>query len=172
MADLAKQATDIIIGKIVGVYGVKGWLKIMSYTRPRENICQFEHWTVHIDNNMQRVSIEQCKPQGKGLIAKLVGIDDRDTAQKYLQCDLSIQRLELPELADGEYYWHDLIGFSVHDQHQQDLGKVTNIFETGANDVFEVTGDKRRLIPWVNDVYISKIDMEASVIVVDWQDEE
>lgn len=164
--------SNVIIGKITGVYGIKGWVKVLSYTRPKQNIQQYPNWLLLHDGEQIEIAVMECKSHGKGIIAKLDGIEDRDDAIKLQQADITIHRSELPELADGEYYWHDLMGLSVIDQNNVNLGKVIDIVETGANDVFVVSGNKRRLIPWVMDIYIKEINIGSKEIRVDWLDEE
>ncbi len=167
-----KNDNDVLVGKIAGVYGIKGWVKIVSYTRPVENILNYKQWFIGSTDKRDQFTVEACKQHGKGFIAKLEGLDDRDKAMELHQQDIVISRDDLPELEPGEYYWHDLIDLEVIDQNQKVLGKISNILETGANDVFEVSGDKKRLIPWVTEVYIQAIDLESGVIQVDWEDDE
>ena len=125
-----------------------------------------------IDTEKCQYAVEECKQHGKGMIAKLHGVDDRQAALDLMQTMIAVSRKDLPELENGEYYWHDLIGLTVIDQQQTTLGTVKTILETGANDVLEVTGDRRRLIPWVNDIYVKSIDLASGVIQVDWQDDD
>lgn len=167
-----KKDNDVLVGKIAGVYGIKGWVKIVSYTRPAENILNYKTWFIGSNGTRQAFSVEACKQHGKGFIAKLEGLNDRDKAMTLHQQEIVISRGDLPELEPGEYYWHDLMGLEVVDQHSKLLGTISNILETGANDVFEVSGDKKRLIPWVSDVYIQAIDVESGRIQVDWEDDE
>ncbi len=164
------EASIIIIGKIVGVHGIKGWLKILSFTRPRQNIFDYGPWLVKQSEEWQEVQLLEGKPRGKGLVASLEGISDRDEAMALVSSEIAIDRDQLPEPKEGEFYWHDLINMQVINQQNEVLGVVKELLETGANDVLVVGDDKQRyLIPYVQDVYIKDVDTEQGVIQVDWQ---
>ena len=160
----------IVIGKIVGVHGIKGWLKILSFTRPRENILKYGPWLVKQDNEWPEMQLLEGKPQGKGLIVSLEDITDRNEAMALVGSELAIDRDSLPAAKAGEFYWHDLINMQVINQQNEVLGVVKELLETGANDVLVVGADKQRyLIPYIKDVYIEDVDTEQGVIQVDWQ---
>ena len=165
------ETDEVLIGKIAGVYGIKGWVKVLSYTRPRNNIMQYAPWVLGHGQNRQEWQVIDCKPQGKGIIAQLEGISDRDAAMSIQQHDIYIDRANLAPLAAGEYYWHDVIGLRVINLQDEALGTVTDIIETGANDVLVVEGESRELIPWVQEIYVISIDINDGNMVVDWQAE-
>lgn len=172
------EASYIIIGKIVGVFGIKGWLKILSYTRPKENIFQYVPWFVKQSLARQNeawhtMQVVDGKTQGKGLIASFDGITDRDGAMALVGSEIAIEREQLPEPEEGEFYWVDLINIQVINRQNEILGVVTELLETGANDVLVVEADKQRhLIPYVHDVYIKNIDIEQGTMQVDWQSDD
>ncbi|RKZ69003.1 MAG: ribosome maturation factor RimM, partial [Gammaproteobacteria bacterium] len=142
------ETSLIVIGKIVGVYGIKGWFKILSFTRPKENIFNYGPWLVKQDSEWLEIQLQEGKPQGKGLIASLEGFTDRDEAMALVGSELAIDREQLPAAKEGEFYWHDLINMQVINQQNEMLGVVTELLETGANDVLVVEADKQRyLIP-------------------------
>ncbi len=171
-----KPASDgqnrVVLGRITGLYGVRGWLKIFSYSRPRENIFSYNPWLIE---QSQDVSLTQqviaWKVQGKGLIAQLDGINDRNMAQTYVGLDIAVPRDALPALAKDEYYWCDLIGLKVVNQNQDVLGTVIEIMETGANDVVMVEGEEKYLIPLLKGSVIKKVDHEQGQMLVDWDGE-
>ena len=164
------EASLIVIGKIVGVYGIKGWFKILSFTRPKENILKYDPWLVKQNNEWLEMQFQEGKAQGKGLIASFAGIVDRDEAMALVGSEIAIRRDQLPTPKEGEFYWHDLINMQVINQQNEVLGVVKELLETGANDVLVVEADKQRyLIPYVQDVYIKDVDTEQGVIQVDWQ---
>ena len=168
--NMQDEASLIVIGKIVGVHGIKGWLKILSFTRPRQNIFDYGSWLVKQSEEWQEIQLLEGKPQGKGLVASLEGITDRDEAMALVSSEIAIDRDQLPEPKEGEFYWHDLINMQVINQQNEVLGVVKELLETGANDVLVVGADKQRyLIPYVKDVYIKDVDTEQGVIQVDWQ---
>jgi 16S rRNA processing protein RimM len=113
--------------------------------------------------------VREGRPQGKGLVASLEGIEDRDIARLLVGADIYIERDQLPSLPEGEYYWTDLLGLQVINRQGQSLGEVVEILETGANDVLVVKGESRELIPWVWGTYLLDVDLEAGRITVDWQ---
>jgi 16S rRNA processing protein RimM len=155
----------VIVGKINGLYGVKGWLKIFSYTDPKENILNYTPWLI----NGQLIDLEDGKPQGKGIIAKLKGVDDRNQAMAFLQTEISIQREQLPILPTDEFYWSDLIGLRVINEEGIDLGSIFELFETGANDVIVVKNQNiERLIPFVWNDIVEHIDLEKREMRVRW----
>ena len=167
------ETSLIVIGKIVGVYGIKGWLKILSFTRPRENIFNYGPWLVKQNEEWLEMQLLEGKPQGKGLVASLEGITDRNKAMAFASSEIAIHRDQLPAAKEGEFYWHDLINMQVINQQNEVLGVVTELLETGANDVLVVEADKQRyLIPYVQDVYIKDVDTEKGVIQVDWQSDD
>lgn len=158
------------VGDIVGLFGVKGWVKIHSYTRPREAIFGYDRWKLGQNGQWQEVVLKQGKSQGKGLIAELEGIEDRDQATLLMGAEIAIEREQMPVLPSGEYYWSDLEQLQVRNQQGQTLGTVTHLFETGANDVMVVVGDKEYLIPYIESV-VKDVDVDAGIIVVDWEAE-
>ena len=167
------EASLIIIGKIVGVYGIKGWFKILSFTRPRENIFKYGPWLVKQNEEWLEIQLLEGKPQGKGLVASLEGITDRNEAMALVSSEIAIDRGQLPAAKEGEFYWHDLINMQVINQQDEVLGVVTELLETGANDVLVVEAEKRRyLIPYVQDIYIKDVDTEQGLIQVDWQSDD
>lgn len=158
----------IAVGKIAGIYGVKGWVKIISYTDPIENILSYNPWFLQQAQNWHEIACVQSKRYGKGLIAQLAGIQDREVARKLIGTEISIQRAQLPDLPEGEYYWADLISMTVINENNITLGQVIEVFATGANDVLVVKGEKRHLIPFLKNKTILNIDLIKKVILVAW----
>jgi 16S rRNA processing protein RimM len=173
MVSMQDKASLIVIGKIVGVYGIKGWLKILSFTRPKENILEYVPWLIKQNEAWQAMSVVEGRPQGKGLIASFAGITDRDEAMALVDSEIAIQRDQLPAAKEGEFFWVDLINLQVINEQNEILGVVTELLETGANDVLVVEAEKQRyLIPYVQDVYIKDVDIEQGIIQVDWQSDD
>ena len=176
------MATDsselVVIAKITSVYGVKGWVKVHSFTDPIENLLGYKDLYLERAHEWQPLDFEAAKRHGKGLVALVKGVADRDQAQLYCQCNIAIPVGDMPAVAEGEYYLHQLEGlqvFSTGDSgEEQLLGKVDQMLETGANDVLMVKAcqgsiDKReRLIPWLTEQVIQEVDLEAGLIRVDW----
>lgn len=163
----------IVLGKIVSVHGVKGEVKVYSFTDPLNNLLDYRHWTLMRDGETQQVELVKGRTQGNVLVAKLKGLDDREVARTYAGFEILIPRDQLPDLDDGEYYWHQLIGLQVVDHVGQLLGKVDHLLETGANDVIAVKptegslDDRERLLPYTEQC-VRAIDLEAGIMHVEW----
>ena len=155
------------MGRISGLYGVHGWLRVFSYTEPRENIVAYRRWLVRRPSGWQPFDVVEGRPQGKGVVVSLAGVTDRDQARDLLGSDVAILRGELPQLAEGEYYWADLEGLEVF-AGDECLGTVSHLVETGANDVMVVKGARDRMIPFVPGLYVTRVDLSAGRIEVDW----
>lgn len=171
----------VVVGRITAVYGVKGWVKIHSYTEPMDNILGFRSWYLQRNGRWQAVALAEVKRHQKGLIALLEGVDDREEARSYCQCDIAVSAGEMPALEEGEFYWHQLEGLRVYTavdtQPETLLGAVHHMLETGANDVMVVRpcggsiDDRERLVPWLPDTVVKRVDRKAGAIYVDWDSE-
>src|SRR5688572_23946676 len=107
------MSNSIIVGRLGAAYGIKGWLHVISYTDPVENIFNYTDWHLNGRNGHIPVTLDTYKPHGKGYVIKLVGFDDREKAMQYKGTEILIDRNQLPETAEDEYYWSDLIGLAV-----------------------------------------------------------
>ncbi len=156
------------MGKISGLFGVKGWLKVFSYTETKENILHYSPWLLSKNGAQQTVRVTDSAVHGKLLIVLLDGINDRETAATLVGSDIFIAPEQLPKPQPGEYYWSDLVGLTVETDSGIDLGLVAGLMETGANDVLIVRGERDRAIPFLQGRNILKIDFETGKITVDW----
>ena len=169
---MAKSTDELLeLGNISGVYGVKGWVKVHSYTDPREQIEEYGVWQLKQTGARREVELEAGRCQGKTVIAKLKGIDDRDQAMLLMGSVIAIHPQQLGELEENEYYWHDLEGMQVINQQGVELGTVSHMVETGANDVMVVTGERERLSPFTQGHAVIQVDLPGRVIKVDWDAE-
>ncbi|MCU1719610.1 ribosome maturation factor RimM [Pseudomonas sp. 5P_3.1_Bac2] len=163
----------VVLGKIVSVHGVKGDVKVYSFTEPLTNVLNYPRWTLKRDGEVKQVEVASGRLQGKVLVAKLKGLDDREIARTYAGFEICVPRDALPDLSDGDYYWYQLEGLKVIDQAGQLLGKIDHLFETGANDVMVVKpcldslDDRERLLPYTEQCVLS-IDLAAGEMRVDW----
>jgi 16S rRNA processing protein RimM len=159
----------ISIGEISGVFGIKGWVKVFSLTDPRENVLKYSPWVLKKGSEVKEVKLLNGKRQGKSVVACLEGVSDRDDAASYSGWEILINKSQLPEAEEGEYYWADLVGLSVETESGLSLGKVDYLIETGANDVLVVKdAEQERLIPFIQGPTIKKIDLKDKLIIVDW----
>ena len=164
------EATDkrVELGRVSGVFGIKGWVKVHSETRPREEIGEYGVWWLQSGGEWQAFEVEASRLQGSTVVAKLEGVDDRNAAEALKGCRISVREEDLPDLEPGEFYWRDLVGLKVVTLEGDDLGKVDRLMETGANDVLVVKGERERLIPFTPGIAIQDVDIQAGVIKVDW----
>ncbi|TAL84282.1 MAG: ribosome maturation factor RimM [Rhodanobacter sp.] len=170
---MAAAGRRVLIGRIVGLYGVQGWLKIESWAEPRTRIFDYQPWLLDVapDGEMKILGAKG-RAQGKGMVAQLPGVDDREQATALIGCDIHVAREQLPAPAEGEYYWVDLEGLEVVTTQEVVLGRVSHLFATGANDVVVVRDSEReRLIPFVQGSYVRSVDLSAGRMVVDWDPE-
>jgi len=156
----------LVVGRITSVYGVKGWVKLFSHTDPMQGIFDYTHWWLKTPSGWKVVELSQgCLP-GRGLVASVEGYSDRDQVKDICGMDIYIDAAELPELDEGEYYWSQLEGLQVSTQAGVLLGKVSQLMETGANDVIVVRAcegrfdREERLIPYAPGIYVLDIDLD------------
>ena len=157
------------IGRVSGVFGVHGWLRVRSATEPPARILEYRPWQVGGEGCWQSFEVRCGRPHGAGFVAKLEGLDDRETARRLIGADIAVHRFQLPEPEADEYYWCDLIGLTVQDRVGTPLGRVRRLMETGANDVMVVAdGDAELLVPFVPGQTVCRVDFEVGKIEVDW----
>lgn len=156
------------LGRVSGLFGVKGWLKVHSYTDPRESIVEFETWVLRSGNDEQTVVLEDGRKQGRTVAVKLKTIADRDQARALIGAEIAVERDALAPCEPGEYYWTDLEGSTVVTAEGEPLGRLDYVFETGGHDVMVVDGDRQHLIPFVQDKVVREVRLEQRVIVVNW----
>ena len=176
----------IVLGQITGQYGNEGWVKLVSFTRPREQIFDFKTWHLtkvsEIENRQQggsrkeigyRWKLKTGDQKGRSLVAKLESCDTVSQAQELKGLQVVVDESDFPELEKGEYYWHELIGLRVVNTENVELGRVAQVLETGANDVLVVKQDKEdsveTLIPWIEQAVVN-VDLEDAKIIVDWDE--
>ncbi|MEW6670247.1 MAG: ribosome maturation factor RimM [Thermodesulfobacteriota bacterium] len=165
--------SDILpIGKIVGVHGITGNVKICSYA---ESLSVFRPGTVllarHDKGGDKRYSIKWVKPHSKTALLSLKEIENRTQAEALVGSELFIEKKSLPKLEDDDYYWFDIIGLSVFTVQGEYIGRVSSVMPTGSNDVYiveDVVGGRQKetLIPALASVVIS-INLDKKIMQVD-----
>ncbi|OQK16190.1 ribosome maturation factor RimM [Methyloprofundus sedimenti] len=158
----------VCVGKVSGIFGVRGWVKVYSYTETRENILTYSPWTLKKGKESKEVQVIDGRRHGKTVVARLEGINERDDAAQLNGWEIFIYADQLPKAGQGEYYWADLVGLQVKTVEGIDFGVVQQMLETGANDVVVVSGERERLIPFLQGQTIINIDLVAGEMVVDW----
>lgn len=168
---MIESSAQITLGRIVGVHGVKGWVKLHSDCRPREAILDYVQFIAARKGQPDQIlTLKGGRVQGKGIVAQFAEITDRDMAMALIGLNLNVYRDNMPEPEEGEIYWADLIGLTVVNRQEQVLGTVKELFETGANDVLVVKqGKTEHLIPFVVGRYIEAVDFDENTLYVDWE---
>jgi 16S rRNA processing protein RimM len=157
------------MGRISGLFGVRGWVKVYSYTEPREAVLNYDRWLLGPEKGWQEATVAEGQRHGKTIIARIEGYDDREQAATLVGSEIGVPREAMPETDSGQFYWSDLEGLRVVHRDGTELGEVAYLIETGANDVMVVKGEMERLIPFVLDKVIIDVDLDKREIVVDWE---
>lgn len=168
-------AQTVVVGQLGAVYGVKGWIKVQSFTDDPEAIFEYHPWQLVLQGKEQAVQVEEWRRHNKGLIAKLAGVEDRDQAHRFTGAEIVISAELLPELPEDEFYWRDLIGMTVVNTDGYNMGIVDQLMATASNDVMVVKansndafGRSERLIPFIQSQYVQEVDKPNKRIIVDW----
>ena len=162
----------VALGYISAVHGIKGWVKVTSWTRPMEAILDYQPWLLGDEKTANKsVKILAGRKQGKGLVASLPGITDREQAKTMVGQQIFARRENMPATEADEYYWSDLEGLEVHTINGELLGTVEKMMETGANDVLVIRGQRQHLVPFVQGQYVTRVSLEDGLIEVDWDPE-
>lgn len=171
----------VVIGQLVGLHGVRGAFKLRSYCEPPERLFRYKEIQLRAPpaadvasapgQLLRPVSVCSRKVSKEGFIVEFDGIETREHAVPFLGAELVIERSQLPRPRPGEYYWADLEGLKVIGLEGFDFGVVTKVFNTGANDVLTVQGERERLIPFLIPDYVREVDLQAGVLRVDWDPE-
>lgn len=173
------------MGRIVAPYGVYGWLKVVPDTETMDSLFDYDTWWLGKGQDWREMAVEIAKIHNDVIVVKLAGIDDRDAALACKGKQIGVPRDALPEPAENEYYWSDLIGLHVKNKQDVDFGVITDVFETGANDVLVVKNTEtlglaekiaakelpqERLIPFIAAVVL-EVDLKAKTMLVDWDED-
>jgi 16S rRNA processing protein RimM len=164
----------VTLGRVAGVFGIRGWVKVHSYTRPADNLLDYSHWWIAAQPAYEARLLEG-RLQGSGLVASISGpdgepISDRDLAAALIGAEIQVLRTALPVPEPGSYYWSDLVGLEVLSTGGVSLGRVAAVVENGAQDVLVVEdGAQERLIPFVHGAIIHSVDLPGRRIVADWE---
>ncbi|AKZ65780.1 ribosome maturation factor RimM [Candidatus Palibaumannia cicadellinicola] len=169
----------IVLGKISVVYGIRGWLKIISFTQSANSIFDYQPWFINISSTggtWQKITIDDWKYHNNTIIIKSNSINNREEAKPFTNCQIIVEASQLPNLANGEYYWKDIIGCTIETLNGDQLGTVINLIETGSNDVMVVKTNLKKyfskkndlLIPFLYGQVIKTVDLTNRIIKVNW----
>jgi len=160
------------VGKVSGAFGVQGWMKIFSFTEPRNNILKYSPLYISRKGEWVEVKVSGGRLQGKGVVMGLENITDRDQVLALIGSELAIKKTQLKPAGKDEFYWSDLIGLTVVNLDEQVLGQVDSLLETGANDILVVQDKQQkieRLIPFVMEEVVKLVNLDKQLIQVDWE---
>lgn len=159
----------IIVGKIGSTYGVQGWLKVFSFTEEVGDILEYDPWYLEEGGTWGLIKVKQAREHGKCVVAKLAGYNTPEEARLLTGKKIAVKRSQLPPLEKGEYYWRDLEGLTVINQHGETLGKIIYLIETGANDVLVIKNQgKEYAIPYLPGDVITRVDLANQEMHVNW----
>ncbi len=162
----------IILGRVGAPYGVKGFVHIQSFAEVPDSLFDYDPWYLKTRQGWQPIEVLEARDHGQGFVARLQGCADRDAAAKFTNLEIGVLKSNLPDLPQGDYYWDDLVGLKVLNETGEELGIVSHLFETGANDVLVVKGEnKEYLIPYLPGTYITKVDLDLKELHVRWDPE-
>ena len=157
----------VVLGKIAGSFGVKGWVKVKSYTEPVDNILSYEVWQLGRTGQWTPIRIEDARVTDKGVLAKLEGIGSPEEARLKVGLELGVWRSEMPPPDPGEYYLSDLEGIEAVSATGEVLGRVDHFRSTPGGTVMVIQGEQEHWVPFVKE-RIVKVELDASRIVLDW----
>jgi 16S rRNA processing protein RimM len=158
----------ILIARVVGAFGVRGEVKLQSFTDPDIAALRYQPWIVVHRGVEREVQGARGRQTNKGVIATFPGVADRDAAEALTGAEVWVGREQLPPPGPGEYYWVDLEGLAVVNLEGVALGTVSHLLNTGANDILSVAGERERLIPFIEGDFVKSVDFSTRVITVDW----
>ncbi len=165
----------VIVGRFGAAHGIRGDIRVRSFTDPADNITRYSPWLVAVGESWQPVEVARVRSHGDGFVAHVAGCEDRNSVEERLRGkDIAVPAASLPAAQDDEYYWRELLGMSVVTPDGTRLGKVAWLLQTGPHDVLVVhevvagqTAPRERLIPFVAR-YVPEVDRESGRIVADW----
>jgi 16S rRNA processing protein RimM len=164
---------NVVVGRLGRSFGVKGWQHLQSFTSPRDNLLSYQPWFLrsHNSDKWQRIEDYEIQNHNDGYLVRLAGVEQRETAQKYSGSLLGTPAEMLGQTADGEFYWHQLIGCDVLNEQGEALGQVIGLLETGAHDVLQIARQGQPLLVPFADPYIIDVNLAERRIMVMWPSE-
>ena len=159
-----------MMGRVVAAVGVKGWVRLKSFTEHPEGLDEFAEWVVRTPAGWRYMALDEFAVRPNGTAAKLAGCEDRDAAERLKGADIAVPREALGESEEGSLFQVDLVGLEVVEEGGERLGMVESFFEAGDASVMVVKGARERLIPFVDD-FVKSVDREARRVTVEWKAE-
>ena len=167
---MSPEASELIELGIVGApFGVRGWVKLRSYTDPPERLLDHRQFQLKLGGALRTYAVEADGRSGGRLTVKLEGVEDRDAAQALRGAVIGVPRSELPPREDRDFYRADLIGCEVVNLAGVRLGAVAHFIEIPAHALMVVRGEREYWVPAVPR-HLKRVDLRARQVVVDWDD--
>lgn len=156
------------MGRVAAPFGIRGEIKVQCFGDDPAGLASIEQWWLQGSSQPQAFRVEQARVQGRTLVARLTGVDDREAAAALKGREIVVPRAALPKLAEGEFYWFELEGLVVVNRAGDRLGCVDSVLDNGAHSVLVVRdAEVERLIPFVPAV-IDRVDRDGGQVAVDW----
>lgn len=163
----------VVVAKVVGVHGVKGHVKLLSFTEPHTNILNFYRFFTQKGDDWLPIKLSELQQKGQHIVAIVEDCHDRDKAKIFNNINIAVLRSDFPEIDEEVlgYYWTDLEGLKVYNKEDKFLGHVDSLFNTGSNDIMLVKNQGVEiLIPYITDHYIISVNLQDKKIIVDWDE--
>jgi 16S rRNA processing protein RimM len=165
------SSRHVEVGRLGAAHGVRGWLRVQSYTDPPARLFEWQCWWLQSGSNPPRaVKLLEARPQGDAWVVRLEGVDERDAASRLTGQMVLVERSELPAVSGREHYRDDLVGFEVRNVEGALLGTVDHFVDTPANAVMVVKGEREHWVP-VTREHLRNVDKAARSLVVDWPED-
>jgi 16S rRNA processing protein RimM len=160
--------TAVVLGRVGAPFGVQGWVKVQSYTEPREGIAGYASWTLVRNGQAQPARVLQWKRAGQGIAVQLAGVETREAAQALTGAEVQVDRSQLPPAGPNEHYLHDLLGLEAVNREGVPLGQVDGFIDLPAHPVAVLRAGKvERLVPLVPSRLVA-VDHDAGRVTFDW----
>ncbi len=167
-ADASGEAITIPMGRLGAAHGLSGWLRVVSYADPPEQLRNYRNWVLVVNEQRKKATLRSLRSTGNGLACLLENVDTREAAEALAGAEILVDRAALPPTEANQWYWADLEGLEVRNLDGQRLGDVTGLMPTGANDVLIVQGERRRLIPFLPGSRVREVNLQEGRLIVDW----
>ena len=161
----------IEVGRLGAAHGVRGWLRVQSFTDPPQRLFDWKLWRLQPEQGAAReVKLLEARPQGNGWIARLEGIEERNAASRLTGQMILVEREALPPAEGREHYRDDLVGFEAKNLEGALLGVVDHFIDTPGNAVMVIRGAREYLVP-VTAQHLLKVNKESRSLIVDWPED-
>ena len=165
------ERRQVEVGRLGAAHGVRGWLRVQSFTDPPQRLFEWKRWCVQPEGGVAReMRVMESRAQGNGWIARLEGIEAPEAASRLTGCLVLVDRAELPPTTGREHYRSDLVGFAVQNLEGAELGVVDHFIDTPGNAVMVIRGAREHLVP-VTSQHLREVIEGTRTVIVDWPED-